>query len=79
MVKDLVISSGFFQDRGCVGHGASRYLLIYVDDTNLSGNRHEIVHNFVAYLNNEFPIKDLSLLIYFLELEVLYDDGKLIS
>ncbi|XP_076913547.1 uncharacterized protein LOC143572213 [Bidens hawaiensis] len=50
------------------------YLLVYVDDLILTGNDERIIGSFISRLNNEFAIKDLGDLNYFLGLEVAYTD-----
>lgn len=53
------------------------YLLVYVDDIILTGNNTDIISKFISRLNNEFSIKDLGQLNYFLGLEVTYTDTGL--
>ncbi|GKF93363.1 uncharacterized mitochondrial protein-like protein, partial [Tanacetum coccineum] len=45
------------------------YLLVYVDDLILTGNRDHIMVSFISRLHHEFAIKDLGELNYFLGLE----------
>ncbi|XP_021990999.1 uncharacterized mitochondrial protein AtMg00810-like [Helianthus annuus] len=56
------------------------YLLVYVDDLILTGNKPIMLTNFITRLHNEFAIKDLGSLNYFLGLEVVHtDDGLFLS
>ncbi|KAI3765987.1 hypothetical protein L2E82_16034 [Cichorium intybus] len=56
------------------------YLLVYVDDLILTGNSESVITSFTTQLNQEFAIKDLGDLSYFLGLEVTYtDDGLFLS
>ncbi|XP_021985727.1 uncharacterized mitochondrial protein AtMg00810-like [Helianthus annuus] len=50
------------------------YLLVYVyvDDIILTGNHRSTIDSFITVLHNEFAIKDLGKLNYFLGLEVTY-------
>ncbi|KAL7604250.1 hypothetical protein Lser_V15G17478 [Lactuca serriola] len=52
------------------------YLLVYVDNLILTRNNEFVITSFTTHLHQEFAIKDLSDLSYFLGLEVNYtDDG----
>lgn len=53
------------------------YLLIYIDDIISIGNNFTFISCFISRLNSEFAIKDLSLLSYFLRLEVSYTNTGL--
>ncbi|GJV28967.1 uncharacterized mitochondrial protein-like protein [Tanacetum coccineum] len=53
------------------------YLLIYVDDIILTGNKNVLISQFISRLNKEFSIKDIGKLSYFLGLEVAYNDKGL--
>ncbi|KAJ9555163.1 hypothetical protein OSB04_009777 [Centaurea solstitialis] len=53
------------------------YLLVYVDDLILTGNQPQTIRTFISRLNQEFAIKDLGRLSYFLGLEVTYSDNGL--
>ncbi|XP_071691164.1 uncharacterized mitochondrial protein AtMg00810-like [Rutidosis leptorrhynchoides] len=53
------------------------YLLVYVDDIILTGNNSSIIDGFITRLHQEFAIKDLGKLSYFLGLEVTYTDSRL--
>ncbi|KAJ0836346.1 putative RNA-directed DNA polymerase [Helianthus annuus] len=56
------------------------YLLVYVDDLILTGNKPVMLANFIKRLHNEFAIKDLGSLNYFLGLEVIHtNDGLFLS
>ncbi|KAJ9551917.1 hypothetical protein OSB04_015962 [Centaurea solstitialis] len=56
------------------------YLLVYVNDLILTGNQDHVLRAFIARLNNEFAIKDLGELNYFLGLEVSYTtDGLFLN
>ena len=61
--------------------GASNVSLgVYVDDILLTGTDTAEIDELKRFLDNQFKIKDLGKLHYFLGLEVLYkDDGILIS
>ncbi|KAI3719151.1 hypothetical protein L6452_20045 [Arctium lappa] len=48
------------------------YLLVYVDDLILTGNHDHVLAAFITKLNQEFAIKDLGQLNYFLGLEITY-------
>ncbi|KAK1417226.1 hypothetical protein QVD17_26351 [Tagetes erecta] len=48
------------------------YLLVYVDDLILTGNKSTLLSNFTTRLHQEFAIKDLGSLNYFLGLEVMH-------
>ncbi|XP_019267683.1 PREDICTED: uncharacterized protein LOC109244965 [Nicotiana attenuata] len=53
---------------------------IYVDDVLLTGTNQEEIIQLKAFLHEQFRIKDLGQLHYFLGLEVMYkDDGVIIS
>ncbi|XP_023741475.3 uncharacterized mitochondrial protein AtMg00810-like [Lactuca sativa] len=53
------------------------YSLVYVDDIILTGNHDQTITRFIACLKNEFAIKDLGRLSYFLGLEVSYTSAGL--
>ncbi|KAI3494496.1 hypothetical protein L1887_40744 [Cichorium endivia] len=53
------------------------YLLVYVDDLILTGNDAHVIQSFITKLHNEFAIKDLGKLNFFLGLEVTYTDTGL--
>ncbi|XP_022040512.1 uncharacterized mitochondrial protein AtMg00810-like [Helianthus annuus] len=56
------------------------YLLVYVDDLILTGNHQPTILSFILSLHNEFAIKDLGKLNYFLGLEVTYTkDGLFLN
>jgi len=56
------------------------FVAVYVDDIILTGTDVEEITSLKSYLHNEFKIKDLGRLQYFLGLEILYQDsGVLIS
>ncbi|KAJ0463521.1 putative RNA-directed DNA polymerase [Helianthus annuus] len=50
-------------------------LLVYVDDIVITGNDKSAIENVKSSLRENFHIKDLGLLRYFLGIEVLYSDG----
>ncbi|XP_070049858.1 uncharacterized mitochondrial protein AtMg00810-like [Nicotiana tomentosiformis] len=59
---------------------SSVFVAVYVDDVILTGTNLEEIKALKTYLHNQFKIKDLGKLHYFLGLEMLYkDDGVLIS
>ncbi|XP_035838054.1 uncharacterized mitochondrial protein AtMg00810-like [Helianthus annuus] len=56
------------------------YLLVYVDDLILTGNQDQVIRTFITKLHNEFAIKDLGDINYFLGLEVTHTtDGLFLS
>ena len=48
-------------------------LLIYVDDMIITGNDHSSISNFKQFLHQQFEMKDLGHLSYFLGLEVFFN------
>lgn len=62
----------FFAKDSCI-----MYLLVYVDDLILTGNQESGITSFTTRLNQEFSIKDVGALNYFLGLEVSYTDNGL--
>jgi len=50
--------------------GVHILVLVYVDDLIISGDNHETITEFKAYLRNCFHMKDLGILKYFLGVEV---------
>jgi len=50
--------------------GVHILVLVYVDDLIISGDYHEVIVEFKAYLHNCFHMKDLGILKYFLGAEV---------
>ncbi|XP_021995840.1 uncharacterized mitochondrial protein AtMg00810-like [Helianthus annuus] len=54
------------------------YLLVYVDDLILTGNNSSLLTVFINRLHQEFVIKDLGSLNYFLGLEVLHTNDGLV-
>lgn len=57
-----------------IKEGVQVYVLIYVDDILVTGNEPNVIDQFVANLNDEFALKDLGELSYFLGIEVHRDD-----
>ncbi|GJS34280.1 retrovirus-related pol polyprotein from transposon RE1 [Tanacetum coccineum] len=53
------------------------YFLIYVDDIILTGNQEHVITSFIHRLHEEFAIKDLGDLNYFLGFEGAYTDSGL--
>ena len=51
--------------------GVHIIVLVYVDDLIISGDNHEAITEFKAYLHNCFHIKDLGILKYLLGVEVV--------
>ncbi|XP_019266000.1 PREDICTED: uncharacterized protein LOC109243508 [Nicotiana attenuata] len=59
---------------------SSVFVAVYVDDVIVTGTNLEEIRALKTYLHNQFKIKDLEKLHYFLVLEILYkDDGVLVS
>jgi hypothetical protein len=54
------------------------FLLVYVDDVIITGNTPTFITSLIKRLNDEFALKDLRQLSYFLGLEVRYFPGGLI-
>lgn len=52
-------------------------LLVYADDIALTGNNESFISALKAYLQQSFNIKDLDLLHYFLEIEVVQSSKDL--
>jgi len=48
------------------------FVAIYVDDVILTGTDQEEINSLKSFLNDQFKIKDLGRLHYFLGLEILY-------
>ncbi|XP_019260165.1 PREDICTED: uncharacterized protein LOC109238191 [Nicotiana attenuata] len=56
------------------------YIAVYIDDIVVTGTDIKEIEDLKAFLNDNFKIKDLARLHYFLGLEVLYKvDGAIIS
>ena len=56
------------------------YLLLYVDDIILIGNKYALINQFISQLHSEFAVKDLGPLTYFLGLEASsIPDGLFLS
>ena len=53
------------------------YLLVYVDDLILTRSDDTVIRSVITRLHNEFSIKDLGCLNYFLGLEVAYTSNGL--
>ena len=59
-------------------HGSSIvFLLLYVDDIIITGNRSSFVSSVIKLLGVDFDLKDLELLHYFLGLQVDYTSSRL--
>lgn len=55
------------------------YVLVYVDDILITGNNSDFISLLKHQLNQEFALKDLGLLKFFLSIEVEYTpDGSVI-
>ena len=52
-------------------------MLVYVDDLIISGDNHEAITKFKAYLHNCFHMKDLRILKYFLGVEVTQSSASI--
>lgn len=60
--------------------GSLVFVVVYVDDVILTGTDLEEITSLKTFLHDQFRIKDLGRLHYFLGLEILYrQDGVLIS
>ncbi|XP_061372954.1 uncharacterized mitochondrial protein AtMg00810-like [Gastrolobium bilobum] len=64
--SNIVYSSLFVKNKG----GCFLAVLVYVDDIIVAGSNHTEVQQLKDYLNNQFKLKDLGDLKYFLGLEV---------
>jgi len=53
------------------------YFLIYVDDIIITGPNKSLLHSVISNLQQDFPLKDLGNLHYFLGVEALLDDRGL--
>lgn len=85
-LSKFLLSNGFLCSRAdpslfiYARNSCIMYLLVYVDDLILTGNNESILIAFTTRLHQEFAIKDLGDLSYFLGLEVSYtDDGLFLS
>lgn len=54
-------------------NGVVIFLLVYVDDILVSGNNQAAISSLVTALQQEFPLKDLGELSYFLGIEAVCD------
>ncbi|KAL8118760.1 hypothetical protein AgCh_016312 [Apium graveolens] len=61
------------------GHSGIAYVLVYVDDIIVTASTTEMVSYIIQKLQDEFVIKDLGPLFYFLEIEVVREDTVLID
>jgi Reverse transcriptase (RNA-dependent DNA polymerase) len=64
-VKSTADSSMFIKYK----HDCTTIILVYVDDIIITGNNNEEINLVKQYLKNEFDIKDLGKLSYFLGIE----------
>ena len=85
-LRKFLLASGFqnsFADTSLfiLKHGGHLiYLLVYVDDIIITGDNDGFVQQFVTLLSQQFSLKDLRQLSYFLGVEVLYHPhGLLLS
>lgn len=46
------------------------YMIIYVDDIIIIGTHPHVINYFIGQMQQEFPVKDLSPLSYFLGIQV---------
>jgi hypothetical protein len=53
------------------------YFLIYVDDIIITGPNKSLLHPVISNMQQDFPLKDLGNLHYFLGVEALLDDRVL--
>lgn len=53
------------------------YILVYVDDILLTGNNITLIETLISQLNNQFALKDLEPLHFFLGLEVTRNNNGL--
>ncbi|XP_022003783.1 uncharacterized mitochondrial protein AtMg00810-like [Helianthus annuus] len=58
--------------------GTLAYVLVYVDDIIITGNRQTAIDNIVNQLSSTFAIKDLGRLHYFLRIEAVHHSKDLI-
>ena len=54
------------------------YLIVYVNDLIITGDKPLKIHEFIALLAKQFSLKDLGKLAYFLGIEVVPNDQGLI-
>jgi hypothetical protein len=65
-----VTSLGFLQSLVYSKHGATAYLLLYVDDMILSASTTELLHHIIKRLHDAFAVKDLGPVHHFLGINV---------
>jgi Reverse transcriptase (RNA-dependent DNA polymerase) len=58
-------------------HNFTTIILVYVDDIIITGNNNEEIKNVKQHLKNEFDIKDLGKLSYFLGIEIAHSSKGL--
>jgi Reverse transcriptase (RNA-dependent DNA polymerase) len=72
-VKSTADSSMFIKHK----HDCTTIILVYVDNIIITGNNNEEINLVKQYLKNEFDIKDLGKLSYFLGIEIAYSNKGL--
>ncbi|XP_038902317.1 uncharacterized mitochondrial protein AtMg00810-like [Benincasa hispida] len=77
---------GFYQSRSDTSlfiyrtKGSVIFLLVYVDDVIITGNKYQLTEQLIETLDIQFALKDLGQLRYFLGIQVHYlDSGLLIN
>lgn len=53
------------------------FALVYVDDILITGNCVSVINSFKKLLDNKFKIKNLSILHYFLSIDVVSTDDSI--
>ncbi|KAG8473394.1 hypothetical protein CXB51_035704 [Gossypium anomalum] len=77
-LKEFLVATGFVTSKVdtslLVSQSGSQlmYVLVYVDDIIVTGNNNQAIDQFVQKLDDQFSLKDLGQLNYFLGIEVQY-------
>ncbi|KAH1129753.1 hypothetical protein J1N35_001131 [Gossypium stocksii] len=75
-LKHFLLGAGFLVSRSdvslfvWVASDSTLYVLVYVDDIIITGDKSTVIDEFVKTLNAEFSLKDMGSLHYFLGIEV---------